>query len=163
MTINFKWTDEIKTTVAEMWRNGESMLDIANAIGGVSRNAVAGLIYRNRDKFSKRVDARGTSTHVVIDKVERQEIKAHAEEVASGRLYRYAGKALKGSTPVAFKDLAPRRCKWPLNDLNDPSTSDMPCCGLPTVGPRYCAHHRLRSGGPGTASERTAHKIGRAW
>lgn len=79
-----------------------------------------------------------------------------AEPVPSGRLYRHRGKALPGSRPTPFLALGAFQCSWPLVDLDDVTTADMPCCGGRTEGGPYCAGHAAVSAGAGTASERKA-------
>lgn len=69
--VKFTWTPEAIQDCATRWKNGESSSQIAASIG-VSRNAVLGVMNRNRDMFPKL----GTTTRngipkAVIEKASR--------------------------------------------------------------------------------------------
>lgn len=63
MTTTFTWTPEVIQDCATRWKNGDSSSQIA-AVLGVSRNAVLGVMTRNRDMFPKL----GTTTRNGIQK-----------------------------------------------------------------------------------------------
>lgn len=55
------------------------------------------------------------------------------------RSYDHAGTT---ENPVAFIDLGPRQCRWPVEGFEDRSGTGMPCCGKDIVpGRSYCRHH----------------------
>lgn len=48
------WTEERVKRLRELWRDGRSATEIANELGGVSRNAVIGKIHRLEGKGRRR-------------------------------------------------------------------------------------------------------------
>ena len=50
----FAWTDERKELVRDLWAAGYTARDIAHQVGGVSRNAVIGVIHRNKFPIGQR-------------------------------------------------------------------------------------------------------------
>ncbi|AEG53159.1 GcrA family cell cycle regulator [Sinorhizobium meliloti] len=57
MNIVFSWNPENVERAAKLWTDGQSITQIGNLFG-VSRSAVAAMIYRNRDKFPQKVTGR---------------------------------------------------------------------------------------------------------
>ena len=49
MTYQYLWTEERKSRAIAMWREGKSGSEIAEALGGTTRNAVIGLIHRSKN------------------------------------------------------------------------------------------------------------------
>ncbi|QXV73548.1 GcrA-like cell cycle regulator protein [Rhizobium phage RHph_X2_30] len=57
MNIVFSWTEDTVTTAAKLWIDGKTITQIGHHFG-VSRSAVAAMIYRNRDKFPQKTTGR---------------------------------------------------------------------------------------------------------
>jgi GcrA cell cycle regulator len=156
--------------MAHLWnKDGLSMGQIA-AQFGVTRQVVAGIIHRNRDKFESRRDANGKKP-----RKEREAPVTAAQKANQRRSAFHAAKGGQEYAPVisaieamqydasrllASKDLLDLRscdCRWPLND----GAPFLFCAEEVTTGSAYCAHHKQRSTGRGTISESRAIKDAR--
>lgn len=153
--------------MAKLWnKDGLSMSEIGSHYG-MTRQQVAGIIHRNRDLFESRRDANGKKPRkpiVTASQKANQRRKAfHAVKVAEeaaiapvepvepeidGKEY----DAMRLPLAKDLLDLDPCHCRWPLTD-NGPHLF---CCAEVVTGSPYCAHHKARSKGKGTASEQKA-------
>ena len=164
------WTDEIKEQIAEMLREGLTASQIATRIGGVTRNAVIGVIHR--DKRLKAIGfkrSKGESDDVRAFRAKRiSEVKRRKSADAPKRIVvapapsivdlldaahevpgRFGAPQVAG---VSLTMLNECRCKWPIND-----GGPFIFCGEAKKPDRpYCAFHATEAVGKGTASERTA-------
>lgn len=166
----FRWTDETKAQAAKLWNDGVSAGQIAVAMN-VSRNTVIGMVNRNRALFRRKssdvvkpAPINGETPKLVVDKIalrpaparpKPEEKPTYVKPSALGASlglhmrstsppkanFAHAGTAgIAG--PVPFMDLTSKQCHWPLNDFNDRSGADMPCCGQAIVpGRSYCQNH----------------------
>lgn len=153
--------------MANMWnREGLSMGQIASHFG-MTRQTVAGIIHRNRDLFESRRDANGKKPRnpiVTASQKANERRKAFhavkvAEEAAAAPVEivepEINGKEYDAARlPMAkdLIDLEPCHCRWPLTDIGP----HLFCCAEVVTGSPYRAHHRARSKGKGTESERKA-------
>lgn len=142
------WTDDERAQVKQLWKDGLSAKQISEEIGGVSRNAVIGLIHRGGLKGQ---GARAPAQHDA-PKPRRTKPRKPKPRRKINWSVKAAGEslppepvvALKVSTPepvslrLSLTELAPHQCKWPEGD--GPFTF----CGAPCFGP-YCEHHRKRA------------------
>ena len=162
--------------MARMWNvEGLSMGQIASRFG-ITRQAVAGLISRNRDRFKRRntFNQRVKGSHppepiVTASQKANERRKAFhavkvAEEAAAAPVEivepEMDGKEYDaGRLPMAKEllDLEPCHCRWPLTDIGP----HLFCCAEVVTGSPYCAHHKARSKGRGTISEQRAIKDAR--
>jgi GcrA cell cycle regulator len=141
------WSDDRVTTLTLLWRDGVSASQIANRLGGVTRNAVIGKVYRLG------LSGRATPSR-----------PARAPRVCAPSAPRRARTAalrpLRVAPPVAcapppegpglvddLVHLGAHACKWP---IGDPKRPDFSFCGRRTDG-RYCAAHEAVAVRPGTA------------
>lgn len=159
-------------TASALWKDGSSMGVIATKYG-VSRQVVAGIMYRNRELFPKRsaeVLAISKATKAPrslkepagvksskyvhtrnIHKARMEAARREAEEFESGAspfLQIHAGDSDRIATAKTLIDLGPHDCKWPLND-----GGPFLFCAAPKFGGSrsYCAHHMLRGMPKGAA------------
>lgn len=153
--------------MANLWnRDGLSMGQIASHYR-MTRQQVAGIIHRNRDKFESRRDANGKKPRqpavTASQKANQRRSAFHAVKVAEEAAIappsfpepEISGKEYDAARlPMAkdLLDLEPCHCRWPLTD-NGPHLF---CCAEVVTGSPYCAHHAKRSRGRGTESERKA-------
>lgn len=169
------WTPELKDQVADMLHEGLSASQIAARIGDVTRNAVIGVV--NRDKRLKEIGfkrAKSENDGTVTARAKRISAASNRKKnVRGGTVSRNRLKIVPtppiveifeaipdvpgrfGAPHVAGVDLmmlTEHRCKWPINDggpflfCGEAKKSDRP----------YCAFHAQASIGKGTESERTA-------
>lgn len=147
--------------MANLWnKDGLSMGQIA-AQFGITRQVVAGIIHRNRDKFESRRDANGKKP--ATQKANQRRSAFHAVNVGQEQapaISAIEAMQYDASRLLASKDLLDLRscdCRWPLND----GAPFLFCAEEVTTGSAYCAHHKQRSTGRGTISERRAIKDAR--
>ena len=143
------WTEERVETLKKLWAEGHSASQIANELGGVTRNAVIGKVHRlglsgratpsrpvkRPPKLARpkpRVQADGT-VKAAEPKAPASVSPAEKEAVVSLPPLPLAdGEA---ATVVTLRD---SMCKWPIGDPADPKFAF--CGRKATCGP-YCAEH----------------------
>jgi GcrA cell cycle regulator len=146
------WTDDRTTTLTQCWRDGLSASQIAQRLGGVTRNAVIGKVHRlgldGRATTSRRAAPRRSRSNLRVPRTPGR-IFHHkrAKPIRQNRLVagpkRLATPPELGpapSIPVTVETLTSLTCRWP---QGDPKASDFHFCGrgksradLP-----YCDHH----------------------
>lgn len=156
----YDWTEERIDFTTRSWREGKSALEIARQLGGLSRNAVLGKIYRlgllgaargvrapaSRPGPRRRIGQGQPSAprQIAIKPGGRGEQAALANKLKALRERPPAVpqpfRPREATTPVASK---PRRlaefksvhalCRWPLDlSISSPATADSLFCGAPT-------------------------------
>ncbi|MDR6288482.1 MULTISPECIES: GcrA family cell cycle regulator [Inquilinus] len=126
------WTDERVTQLRQLWGNGKSASEIAEILGGVSRNAVIGKAHRlelsGRPSPIKRKEDEEEETVVAVET---------AAPVAAKVAVRPAPERKSGGATIL--NLTERMCKWP---IGDPRDKDFHFCGKAAHGNLpYCAEH----------------------
>ena len=138
------WTDERVELLKTLWAEGLSAAQIANKMGGVTRNAVIGKVHRL-----------GLSGRATPAKPQRGRISAPepreetaAPSAAPRRLVAkptapepefIAPLVLDSGDPTTVSTIKNNMCKWP---IGDPAKDDFHFCGQPTLpGKSYCAYH----------------------
>lgn len=141
--------------MAEMWQSGLSMGQIASHFR-VSRGRVSGLISRNRELFARR---NRSATQTSNDRRQAFHAVKVAEEAKAAPMTpvepEIDGKEYDAARLTVAKDLLSLGscdCRWPLNE----GGPFLFCCAEVATGSPYCAHHKARSKGRGTESERKA-------
>ena len=158
------WTPERKNKAAALWLEGLSGSEIAARLGGVSRNAILGMADRNRNLFPprekrKRQPARSVEriakpflfkTRKVVEGVE---IKARVPKPPKAKPVRAVKPEVYDAASLhkPLIGLQANECRWPVGHDQHGHLF----CGHEASGP-YCAHHKARSVGQGTVSERNA-------
>ncbi len=139
------WTDERVEELKQLWAEGLSASQIANRIGGVTRNAVIGKVHRLGLSGRATPAAPSRGRHIELAKparepsevtVQRAE-RPYTETVGEGPVVEPA--MLSGGEPATVSTLSRNMCKWP---IGDPAMEDFHFCGQPaSAGKPYCAHH----------------------
>lgn len=160
------WTEERVELLKQLWADGISSAEIAVKLGGVSRNAVIGKIYRlglsNKSNSKRSVAAPETGASAPSDQEETREPAADssaddegtgdkadgaeeepgeavAEEHDPESDLANARRAEESSLKLSLMELTERTCKWP---IGDPATREFWFCGLPSSpGKPYCDAH----------------------
>lgn len=147
------WTEDRVSVLKKLWRKGYSGSQIANELGGVTRNAVIGKVHRlglgARVVPSRPVRVRKTMAPTpppapetpVSPPVAPQTAKR--EEPKLPKAKRKPRKA-EPMRRVEITELARNECRWP---VNDPQGDEVHLfCGRVVSGSgSYCAEHQQRS------------------
>ncbi len=151
------WTDERVELLKRLWAEGLSASQIANRLGGVTRNAVIGKVHRLG------LSGRATTSRVKATRPRKRRATAPPRRPTPMHYPTQGGAALKADIePVAGEDIVPvavlveelyippdkrasiltlneSMCRWPIGDPND---EDFHFCGRDsTVGVPYCDYH----------------------
>lgn len=132
------WTEKRVQTLETLWRAGKSASEIAETLGGVTRNAVIGKAHRmglsGRPSPIKKVKEK-TATPAAAETPRG----AAAPSGRSKPVVIASGEKKKAGGGVSILQLTERMCKWP---SGDPREEDFHFCGLASKpGMPYCAEH----------------------
>ena len=135
------WTDERVEQLKTLWAEGLSAAQIANKMGGVTRNAVIGKVHRLglSGRATPAKPQRGRSapelkTNGEARKAPQEEVKPVIPEPEF-----IAPATLDTGDQVTVATIKNNMCKWP---IGDPATDDFHFCGQSTLsGKSYCAYH----------------------
>ncbi len=149
------WTNERVELLKKLWTEGHSASQIANELGGVTRNAVIGKVHRlglsGRAKAPaaaakpRRSRSTGTSSTRSPSQPQTQGatvLKAEAVP-APVAVAKPEAEPIAELVPISERatilSLTERTCKWP---IGDPGSEDFYFCGRNSdAGVPYCAHH----------------------
>ncbi len=153
------WTDERVDLLKKLWTEGLSASQIANRLGGVTRNAVIGKVHRlglsgrattsrvkpvrPRKRVAKtnssklvRSNNKYTTTTSVNAKQALEPRSAMQNEVVSRHYEELFIPLEERKTILTLKE---NNCRWP---IGDPTDEDFHFCGKTRVpGSPYCDHH----------------------
>lgn len=136
------WTDERVEQLKTLWAEGLSAAQIANKMGGVTRNAVIGKVHRLglSGRATPAKPQRGRS--LIADKKEDATMrKAPAPEMKSviPEPEFIEPIVLESGDRTTVATIKNNMCKWP---VGDPAKDDFHFCGQSTLsGKSYCAYH----------------------
>lgn len=137
------WTDERVETLKKLWAEGLSAAQIANKIGGVTRNAVIGKVHRLglSGRATPAKPQRGCAPSVERREPVRQTNNAPRRDVRSviPEPEFMAPVVLDSGDTATVATIQNNMCKWP---IGDPAQDDFHFCGQSTLsGKSYCAYH----------------------
>ena len=133
------WTDEKVEKLKELWGKGNTASQIAEIIGGISRNAVIGKAHRL--KLSAKIKTRTAasnqnfenslvSKNIKLKKGKRSKFKSLIIE-----------KDFEPENPKQLEELDENSCKWP---IGHPDESSFYFCGRTSLKDfSYCKLHLL--------------------
>ena len=136
------WTDERVELLKTLWAEGLSAAQIANKMGGVTRNAVIGKVHRlglsGRATPAKPQRGCGSSQErreeVVQAKPARTEYKPMIPEPDA-----ITALVLDTGDMTTVATIKNNMCKWP---IGDPAKDDFHFCGQAAgAGKSYCTYH----------------------
>ena len=148
------WTEEKVAKLKDLWGKGNTASQIAEIIGGISRNAVIGKAHRLN--LSAKIKTRSSSTNQKNYKLNEQENKFQKR----GRRNKFKSliieKDFEPENPKQLEELDESVCKWP---IGHPNESSFYFCGRKSLKEfSYCKLHLLYAFQPKGKKEDPADK-----
>tara|TARA_B100001057_G_scaffold465058_1_gene520826 strand:+ start:385 stop:882 length:498 start_codon:yes stop_codon:yes gene_type:complete len=134
------WNDEKVTKLKELWGKGNTASQIAEIIGGISRNAVIGKAHRLN--LSAKIKTRASSNTKNNFRSNNQD---NIDKLRRGRKSRFKSliieKDFEPENPKQLEELDENSCKWPIGHPNEKSFY---FCGRTSLKDfSYCRLHLL--------------------
>ncbi len=133
------WTEEKVAKLRELWGKGKTASQIAEIIGGISRNAVIGKAHRLN--LSAKIKTRSTTPNNNLkqtdDEFKNKTIKGKRNKFKSLIIE----KDFEPENPKQLEELDENSCKWPIGHPNEESFY---FCGRSSLKDfSYCKLHLL--------------------
>ncbi len=134
------WNDEKVAKLKELWGKGKTASQIAEIIGGISRNAVIGKAHRLN--LSAKIKTRASSNTNNNFKSSNQN---NIDKLRKGRKSRFKSliieKDFEPENPKQLEELDENSCKWP---IGHPDEKSFYFCGRTSLKDfSYCKLHLL--------------------
>tara|TARA_Y100000768_G_scaffold381394_1_gene359975 strand:- start:945 stop:1439 length:495 start_codon:yes stop_codon:yes gene_type:complete len=148
------WTEEKVEKLKELWGKGNTASQIAEIIGGMSRNAIIGKAHRLN--LSAKIKTRSA--------IAGQNIKSYQEnnkiKSSKGRRSKFKSliieKDFEPENPKQLEELDDKSCKWP---IGHPDEKSFYFCGRTSLKDfSYCKLHLLYAYQPKGKKEDTSEK-----
>ena len=148
------WTDEKVTKLKELWGKGNTASEIAEILGGVSRNAVIGKAHRLN--LSAKIKTR-TATSNKNFETSMQESKVKSRRSGKNRFKSLIiEKDFEPENPKHLEELDENVCKWP---IGHPDEKNFYFCGRSSLKDfSYCKLHLLYAYQPKGKKEEVSDK-----
>ena len=133
------WTEEKVSKLKELWGKGNTASQIAEIIGGISRNAVIGKAHRLN--LSAKIKTRtATSTKNFESSVQESNIKSKRTRKSKFKSL-IIEKDFEPENPKQLEELDENSCKWP---IGHPDEKNFYFCGRSSLKDfSYCKLHLL--------------------
>ena len=132
------WTEEKVAKLKELWGKGNTASQIAEIIGGLSRNAVIGKAHRLN--LSAKIKTRTATTNQNFE----NNLDNKNNKVKRGRRSKFKSliieKDFEPESPKQLEELDENSCKWPIGHPNEKSFY---FCGRSSKRFFYCKLHLL--------------------
>ena len=149
------WTEEKVAKLKELWGKGNTASQIAEIIGGISRNAVIGKAHRLN--LSAKIKTRTSSN---INNNFKSNNQNNINKLTRGRKSRFKSliieKDFEPENPKQLEELNENSCKWPIGHPNEKSFY---FCGRTSLKDfSYCRLHLLYAYQPKGKKEESSDK-----
>jgi len=133
------WTEEKVAKLKELWGSGKTASQIAEIIGGVSRNAVIGKSFRLN--LSAKIKTRKATSNKEFENSKDEKI----DKSKRGRRSKFRSliieKDFEPENPKQLEELDENSCKWP---IGHPDEKSFYFCGRSSLKDfSYCRLHLL--------------------
>ena len=133
------WTSEKVEKLKELWSKGHTASQIAEILGGTTRNAVIGKAHRL--KLAARASSKGSK----VLKKETSNVHQDKSEKYVTRKAKFKSllldKNFEPENPKSLEQLDDKNCRWP---IGHPNEKNFYFCGrTPVEGFSYCKLHVL--------------------
>ena len=133
------WNEEKVAKLKELWGKGNTASQIAEIIGGISRNAVIGKAHRLN--LSAKIKKRSTSTNQNFKNLNQE----NTNKIKKGRRSKFKSliieKDFEPENPKQLEELDENSCKWPIGHPNEKAFY---FCGRTSLKDfSYCKLHLL--------------------
>ena len=144
------WTEDREKKLRELWNKGHTANQIANILGGTTRNAVIGKAHRL--KLAAR--AQSKNTYIKSSKEQKNQPQ-NSKNTKLSRKARFKSllldKNFEPENPKTLEELSDITCRWP---MGHPDEKNFYFCGRhPVKGFSYCQLHVLYAFQPKNAKE----------
>ena len=148
------WNEEKVAKLKELWGKGNTASQIAEIIGGLSRNAVIGKAHRLN--LSAKIKTRTATSNKNLD----NNIEANKNKSSKGRKSKFKSliieKDFEPENPKQLEELDENSCKWP---IGHPDEKNFYFCGRSSLKDfSYCKLHLLYAYHPKGKKEDVADK-----
>ncbi len=148
------WTEEKVSKLKELWGKGNTASQIAEIIGGISRNAVIGKAHRLN--LSAKIKTRTATSNKNFETT----LEENNNKYKRGRKSKFKSliidKDFEAENPKQLEELDENSCKWP---IGHPDEKNFYFCGRSSLKDfSYCKLHLLYAYQPKGKKEDTADK-----
>ena len=133
------WTDEKVAKLKELWGKGNTASQIAEIIGGISRNAVIGKAHRLN--LSAKIKTRAATSNQNFNNTYEDKNQKNRRGRKSKFKSLIIEKDFEPENPKKLEELDEKSCKWPIGHPNEKSFY---FCGRSSLKDfSYCKLHLL--------------------
>ena len=148
------WTEDKIAKLRELWGKGTTASQIAEIIGGVSRNAVIGKAHRLN--LSAKIKTRAATSSESFENSNSDKINKIKKSRRSKFKSLIIEKDFEPENPKTLEQLDENSCKWP---IGHPDEKDFYFCGRSSLKDfSYCRLHLLYAYQPKGKKEDVAEK-----